>query len=141
MQRTGDFAAKPLRWGADREGEGPTSIRYPGKPDRMVGFEVDLANELGRVLGRRGRVGPPGRILFEVFDRREIDIGLNGYEYTSERARRYRASIPYYIYELALWAVRGNDPSTASWSSLRQPSGNGRRKRIGVGRVGRRIGT
>jgi polar amino acid transport system substrate-binding protein len=128
----GPRVAKPLRWGADREGGGPYVYPDPRKPDRMVGFEVDLANELGRVLGRRAQlVFCAWDQILSNLDRREIDIGLNGYEYTSERARRYGASIPYYIYELALCA-RGNDPSAASWSSLRQPPANGRRNRIGV---------
>jgi polar amino acid transport system substrate-binding protein len=98
----------------------------------MVGFEVDLANELGRVLGRRMElVLCAWDQILSNLDRREIDLGLNGYEYTAQRARRYRASIPYYIYELAL-CVRADDPSTATWSSLRRPPTNGRRKRIGV---------
>jgi polar amino acid transport system substrate-binding protein len=123
---------KPLRWGADREGGGPYVYPDPAKPDRIIGFEVDLANELGRVLSRRAQLVLCGwvQILSEL-DRGTIDVGLNGYEYTAQRARRYRASIPYYVYELAL-CVRGNDPSTATWSLLRAPATNGRRKRIGV---------
>jgi polar amino acid transport system substrate-binding protein len=69
--------------------------------------------------------------ILSDLDRGKIDIGLNGYEYTPQRARKYRASIPYYIYELALCA-RGDAKSIASWSSLREPSADGRRKRIGV---------
>ena len=123
---------KPLRWGADREGGGPYIYPDPIKPARVIGFEVDLANELGRVLSRPAQLVLCGwdQILSDL-DRGTIDVGLNGYEYTTERARRYRASIPYYIYELAL-CVRADDASTASWASLRKPNSNGRRKRIGV---------
>ncbi len=128
----GTEVAKPLRWGADREGGGPYVYPDPTKPDRYVGFEVDLADELGRVLSRRAQLVLCGwdQILSDL-DRGTIDIGLNGYEYTTQRARHYRASIPYYIYELAL-CIRGDAKSIASWSSLREPPAGGRRKRIGV---------
>lgn len=123
---------KPLRWGADREGGGPYVYPDPVEPDHIIGFEVDLADELGRVLSRRAQLVLCGwdQILSDL-DRGTIDVGLNGYEYTAQRARRYRASIPYYVYELAL-CVRADDPSTATWSRLRAPASSGRRKRIGV---------
>ena len=125
-------SAKPLRWGADREGGGPYIYPDPKAPSRVVGFEVDLANELGRVLARRPELVLCGwdQILSDL-DRGEIDVGLNGYEYTAERARRYRASIPYYVYQLAL-CVRSDNKSTASWDSLRKPTADGRRKWVGV---------
>lgn len=97
-----------------------------------MGFEVDLANELGRVLSRKSQLVLCAwdQILSEL-DRNTIDIGLNGYEYTAQRARHYRASIPYYIYELGL-CVRADRAASLSWSSLRAAPANGRRWRIGV---------
>ena len=56
---------------------------------------------------------------------------LNGYEYTPQRTRRYRSSIPYYVYELAL-CVRADDPSTRDLVKPAARRRNGRRKRIGV---------
>ena len=52
----------------------------------MVGFEVDLANELGHVLSRPARLVLCAwdQILSDL-DRGTIDIGLNGYEYTPQR--------------------------------------------------------
>jgi polar amino acid transport system substrate-binding protein len=124
--------APPLRWGADREGGGPYIYPDPQKPDRYLGFEVDLANELGRVLSRKSQLvlSAWDQILSEL-DRDTIDIGLNGYEYTAQRARHYRASIPYYVYELGL-CVRADRAASLSWSSLRALPANGRRWRIGV---------
>jgi len=90
--------APPLRWGADREGGGPYVYPDTKRPDRYVGFEVDLANELGRVLSRKPQLVLCAwdQILSEL-DRNTIDIGLNGYEYTAQRARQYRASMPDYV--------------------------------------------
>jgi polar amino acid transport system substrate-binding protein len=127
--------AKPnrlLRWGADREGGGPYVYPAPGHPDQVVGFEVDLAAEFGRKLSRTPRlVQSTWDQILPVLARGDIDIALNGYEFTAERARRFRASIPYYVYELGL-CVRANDPSIHGWSDLAKSDPNGRRKRIGV---------
>ena len=111
------------------------SLCLSGSPASRIGWlalRSTWRTSWARVLGGgRSSSCAPGIRSCRTSTAHEIDIGLNGYEYTAQRARRYRASIPYYIYELALRA-RGNDPSTASWSSLRQPPANGRRKRIGV---------
>jgi len=125
-------ALPAFRWGADREGGGPYAYPDPKSPGRIIGFEVDLAHELGREISRRAELVLCGwdQILSDL-DRGTIDIGMNGYEFTADRARRYRASIPYYVYELGLCA-RANDPSTTSWENLRNPSVTGRRKRVGV---------
>lgn len=122
--------AKSFRWGADREGGGPYTYPDPNQPSRVIGFEVDLANALGRQMGREGRLVLCGwdQILSDL-DRGDIDLGLNGYEYTAQRARRYAASIPYYIYELGL-CVREGSP-IKSWAALRQPV-KGRQPRVGV---------
>jgi len=123
--------AKSFRWGADREGGGPYLYPDPIEPSRVIGFEVDLANAIGRQTGREARLVLCGwdQILSDL-DRGDIDLALNGYEYTAQRARKYAASIPYYIYELGL-CVRQGSP-IASWSALRQPTSVNRRPRVGV---------
>jgi polar amino acid transport system substrate-binding protein len=133
-QDAGEAAAPPpksFRWGADREGGGPYIYPDPKEPSRVIGFEVDLANALGRQMGRDAGLVLCGwdQILSDL-DRGDIDLALNGYEYTTQRARKYAASIPYYIYELGL-CVREGSP-IGSWSALRQPAGGGRRPRVGV---------
>jgi polar amino acid transport system substrate-binding protein len=125
-------AGDELRWGADREGGGPYVYPNEADPARVEGFEVELAEALGRQMARKTRlVQCTWDQILPVLDRGDIDVALNGYEYTPERARRHRASIPYYIYELGL-CVRADDSSTNSWESLRRPGPNGRRKRLGV---------
>jgi len=62
--------------------------------------------------------------------RGKIDVALNGYEYSEQRASRYLSSLPYYIYELGL-CVRSDSP-TKTWDSLREPSATGEKKRVGV---------
>jgi polar amino acid transport system substrate-binding protein len=122
---------KSFRWGADREGGGPYIYPDPKEPSKFLGFEVDLADALGRQMNRQARLVLCGwdQILSDL-DRGDIDLGINGYEYTAQRARHYAASLPYYIYELGL-CVREGSPIN-SWDALKQPSAGGRKPRVGV---------
>jgi polar amino acid transport system substrate-binding protein len=133
MREAAQAAPPPtaFRWGADREGGGPYIYPDPNEPSRVIGFEVDLANALGRQMGREAQLVFCGwdQILLQL-DRRDIDLALNGYEYTAQRARHYAASIPYYKFELGL-CVRKGSPID-SWATLRQPAAGGSRPRIGV---------
>ena len=66
-----------------------------------------------------------------VLSRGNIDLVLNGYEYTTQRSSRYLASLPYYIYELGLCSKKENSAVT-SWDSLRAATADGRPIRVGV---------
>lgn len=121
-----------LRWGADQEGGGPYIYPQDDDPKKLLGFEVDLAEALGRQLGRQAEfVQCTWDQILLVLHRGDIDIALNGYEFTPQRARDYRPSAPYYIYELGLCA-RSDDATVTGWESLRQRAADGRRRRIGV---------
>lgn len=124
--------AAPIRWGADQEGGGPYIYPRDDDPTQLQGFEVDLAAALGRELARKPEfVQCAWDSMLLQLDRGDIDIALNGYEYTEERAQQYQSSIPYYIYELAL-AVRDDNTTITSWDSLKQPPGEGRKWQVGV---------
>jgi polar amino acid transport system substrate-binding protein len=119
-----------FRWGADREGGCPFVSPREDDPTKIEGFEVDLAEALGRRTGQRAEfVQCTWDQMLPLLTRGNIDLALNGYEFTPERAARYRASIPYYVYELGL-AVRRGDPDLRDWSSLEVE--RPKRKRIGV---------
>src|SRR5690606_36545303 len=97
-----------LSWGADQEGGGPFVYPAPDDPTRLIGFEVEIAALLAQHL----KVQPEfsqGQWdkLPDLLDRGNIDIVLNGYEWSSNRAGRYGVSIPYYIYELQLLGRKG----------------------------------
>lgn len=121
-----------LKWGGDQEGGGPYIYPDDSDPNRLVGFEVDLANALGRRLGRKPEfVQSNWDQLLPELDRRDIDLVLNGYEYSPERAAHYLASIPYYIYELGLCA-RKDDATLEHWADLARPDSHGQKRRVGV---------
>lgn len=54
-----------LRWGADAQGGAPSVFQDPMDPNRLIGFEVDLAEALAAKLGVRARpvLGPWDSLL------------------------------------------------------------------------------
>lgn len=117
-----------LRWGADKEGGGPYVYPHPQDPTRVVGFEVELADLLAQRLGVRAEFcqGQWER-LPDLLQRGDIDIVLNGYEWSPVWAERFSTTIPYYIYDLRLLA-RASDSTLRSWDDLR----SGPRRRVAV---------
>ena len=115
-------------WGADQEGGGPFIYPDPDDPTRLIGFEVELAQLIAEHLGVTA-VFSQGQWdkLPDLLDRGDIDLVLNGYEWTSNRGERYGLSIPYYIYELQLLG-RATDDSLTSWDDLLKPVAHGRRR-------------
>lgn len=118
-----------LRWGGDDQGGGP--YIYEDKNKKLVGFELELAHYLAKKLGVRSEfVAGEWEMLPQVLERGDVDIVLNGYEWSKERERSTPSTIPYYIYKLQLMA-RTDDPSLRLWDDLRAQSGKPR-KRVGV---------
>ena len=126
---------KPLRWGTDPTGGAPYIFKPPGSGEDApyIGFEVELAEYLARKLGRESQpVDGLWKSLPELLDKprdgtKGIDIVLNGYEDRDDLKEKYAATIPYYVYRLALIA-RKDDTEVADWSDLRgKPN-----KQIGV---------
>jgi polar amino acid transport system substrate-binding protein len=120
-----------LVWGADQEGGGPFVFPSESNPSRIEGFEVELAAMIAQHLGVQPKFqqGQWDK-LPDLLDRGDIDIVLNGYEWTPFRAANYGTSIPYYIYELQLLA-RKNDVTLTSWQDLANPP-DGTKKRVAV---------
>ncbi len=120
-----------LIWGADQEGGGPFVYPDPNNPTQLIGFEVELANLIAEHLGVTARFAQgQWDKLPDLLDRGDIDIVLNGYEWSHDRANRYGTSIPYYIYELQLLG-RKTDTSLQSWDDLLKPK-EGRNRRVSV---------
>lgn len=120
-----------LVWGADQEGGGPFVYPDPADPEKLVGFEVDLAGLLAAELGVRPQFFQADwNTLPSFLDAGKIDIILNGYELTSSRAAQMAASRPYYIYELQLLA-RADDDRIRTWDDLRTRP-HGRKWQISV---------
>jgi polar amino acid transport system substrate-binding protein len=111
-----------LRWGGDRTGGGPYIYEEKGE---LTGFEVELAAYLAGELGLRSEfVQGQWDKLPARLNRGDIDVVLNGYEWSPEREQEWASTIPYYIYTLQLLAHKDN-AAIQSWNDLRG-------KRVGV---------
>jgi len=100
-----------LRWGADAQGGAPYVFQDPMDPNHLIGFEVDLASEIARVLGVRARpVQGQWDQLLALLNRGDFDVALNGIEVAEEKRRIVALSRPYYAAP-ELLTIRRSDPS------------------------------
>jgi len=120
-----------LSYGSDKEGGAPYAYPDPSSPRDVIGFEVELMNEIGKQLDVSAKFsqGPWDRLL-KLLDTGRVDVVVNGYEWTESRARAYRATRPYYVYQLQLMAQR--EGTIQSWDDLKNPHPDGRAWRVGV---------
>jgi polar amino acid transport system substrate-binding protein len=104
-------AAQPpvLRWGGDAEGGAPFVEADPADPDRLAGFDVEIAQLIAGRLGRRPQFV---QVAFQSLDqsarRGDFDIGLSGVEDIPARRQALAASVPYYEFREVL-TVRAAD--------------------------------
>jgi len=98
-----------LRWAGDPEGGAPYLEADPAHPDRLVGFEVDIATLLARQLGRAPRfVFVAFASIDQSVARGDADIGLSGLEDTPTRRVAMATTVPYYQFREVL-SVRDGD--------------------------------
>jgi polar amino acid transport system substrate-binding protein len=110
---------RDLRWGADAEGGAPYVFVDPRNPQKIIGFEVDLANALGQKLHRRAVfVQNQWDGLISGLERGDYDIALNGLEITADRKREINFTIPYYATTEQL-SVRRDNHSIHSLADLK----------------------
>jgi len=108
-----------LRWGADEQGGEPYAYEDRTRGGALVGFEVDLADALGRALGVRAVfVQNDWSTLIPSLERGGFDVALNGIEVTPARAARVAFTRPYYLFSERLVTRRG-DSRLRDLASLR----------------------
>lgn len=111
-------SAGVLRWGADAQGGEPYAMEDPDQPGRYRGFEVELADALGRELGVRAELAQNDwSSLIPSLERGSFDVAMNGMEITPARAGRVLFTRPYYLFNLRLMARR-EDTSVTGLESL-----------------------
>jgi polar amino acid transport system substrate-binding protein len=98
-----------LRWGGDSEGGFPYMFPNPANPDELIGFEVDIVDEMAEYLDMKPEyVNNAWDNLIPGLSRNLYDIAINGLEVTPEHEEAVNFSIPYYKTFLQL-AVRRED--------------------------------
>jgi His/Glu/Gln/Arg/opine family amino acid ABC transporter permease subunit len=98
-----------LRWGGDAEGGAPYVEADPNDPAIVRGFDVEVAGEMARGLGRTPQFI---QVQFSSIDqsvaRGDFDIGMSGVEDTPPRRAALAATIPYFEFHEVL-SVRPKD--------------------------------
>jgi polar amino acid transport system substrate-binding protein len=111
-----------LLWGCDIAGGAPLAFVDPGNPEKLLGFEVDIADAVAKDLGVVARVVQTDwDSLVPGLERGNYDLAMNGLEITPERERRVLMSRPYYAYTLQL-VVRKDEQRIRSIADLRGKS-------------------
>lgn len=102
-----------LRWGADAEGGAPYVYPDPQKPERLIGFEYELAEALAARLGvKAGMVQNQWDQLIPALQRGNFDLILNGLELTPENQQRIAMSRPYFVYAQQIVTRQGTSGLT-----------------------------
>ena len=106
-----------LRWAGDPEGGAPFVEADPSHPDRVVGFDVEVAALLAAGVGRTPEFL---NITFTSIDqsiaRGDAEVGLSGIEDTPTRRATMAVTVPYYEFREVL-SVR--DADAARYRTLR----------------------
>jgi polar amino acid transport system substrate-binding protein len=119
-------AAQPsgeFRWAGDPEGGAPFVEADPAQPDKVVGFDVEIAELIARGLGRTAAfINITFTSIDQSIERGDAEIGLSGIEDTPARRATMAATVPYYEFREVL-SVR--DADAARFQTL--PDLRGRR--------------
>lgn len=103
--------SQPFRWAGDPEGGAPYVEASPDNPDRLVGFDVEIAELLARGLGRVPQFTFVGfASIDQAVSRGDAEIGLSGVEDTPAHRAAMSVTLPYYEFREVL-SVRDADVS------------------------------
>ena len=98
-----------LRWCADESGGAPYVFPDEKDPKKIIGFEVDLMEAVGKELHVRPKlVLGPWEDLVPMLERGDCDTVVNGLEITSQREKIIDFSIPYYFFSEQMTARQGD---------------------------------
>jgi polar amino acid transport system substrate-binding protein len=122
------FDGRVLRWGGDASGGAPYLIGGTGQP--ITGFEAEVAHHLAQKLGVSSQfVQKYWDMLPQDLTRGDIDMILNGYEWSPQREREMASTVPYYVYRLQLLVAPGSP--IHDWADLIRDR-SGKRLKVGV---------
>jgi polar amino acid transport system substrate-binding protein len=97
-----------LVWGGDLQGGAPYVFEDESGSGKIRGFEVEIADALGRRLGVKARFAQNDwSNLLPALERKDFDIALNGLEDTPVRRDRILLSVPYFVYGETLAVRKG----------------------------------
>ncbi len=114
-------AQQPVfRWGGDAEGGAPFVEADPSDPSKLRGFDVEVAEQIAKGLGRTPEFIQVGfNDIDQSVQRGDFEIGMSGVEDTPARRKMLAATIPYFEFHEVL-TVRAEDHGKfAAFAALR----------------------
>ncbi len=109
-----------LKWGADSNGGAPYVFQDPMDPNRLIGFEVDIADAIASKLGVRARpVQGQWESLLDLLARGDFDVAMNGIEVAEEKKRVCKLTRPYYAAPLKFTVRRGDANAPRNLDSVK----------------------
>ncbi|MEO6887384.1 MAG: ABC transporter substrate-binding protein, partial [Ktedonobacteraceae bacterium] len=106
-----------LQWGSDFVDGAPYVFKDPKNPANLVGFEVEIADALARVMGiREKQVETDYGHLEQALAANQFDFVMNGWEITSDRTKDELYSDPYYRYGQQI-VVRSDDTRFSNFTA------------------------
>ncbi len=102
-----------LRYGTDAEGGAPYVYPDPQHPEKLIGFEYELADAIAAKLGVKAElVQNQWDQLMPALDRGNFDIIFNGLEISEEHEQHVAMSLPYYIYSQQIITLKDTEGLT-----------------------------
>jgi polar amino acid transport system substrate-binding protein len=105
-------AQQELTWAGDPEGGAPFVEADPADPNKLTGFDVEIAELIAKGVNRTPHfLFVPYGSIDQAIERGTAQIGLSGMEDTPTRRSAMATTIPYYVFREVL-AVRDADAGT-----------------------------
>lgn len=98
-----------FQWGSTSDGGAPYVFQDPKNPTQLVGFEVEIAAAIAKLLGVKAKqIETDYAQLEQALSANKFDVVMNGWEITEDRKKTEIFSQPYYRYGQQI-VVRAND--------------------------------
>jgi len=92
-----DAQPAELKWAGDPEGGAPFVEADPADPNKVTGFDVEIAELIAKGVNRTPQfLFVPYGSIDQAIERGTADIGLSGMEDTAVRRASMATTIPYY---------------------------------------------
>jgi polar amino acid transport system substrate-binding protein len=106
-----------FQWGSTAVGGAPYVFQDPANPTNLIGFEVDIAKAIAKLMNiTEKQVETDYAQLEQALQSGKFDVVMNGWEVTSDRQKTELFSQSYYHYGQQI-VVRANDTRFASKSA------------------------
>src|SRR5437660_4206308 len=103
-----------LQWGATSDGGAPYVFQDPADPTHLIGFELEIAQAIGRLMGVTQKEAETDYTQLDAaLQARKFDMIMNGWEITGDRPQTELFSQPYYVYGQQI-VVNAHDARFAS---------------------------